>query len=98
MRQERLEILTETVNSLNNHFKFSQLSAVIVDHNGMVMKGSCDPDKLSRCLDELVTNQGFSKVTGELAEVFKKDITTVGSIVVTRRFDRDNMVTLGVTV
>jgi hypothetical protein len=98
MKQERLEILNEAVENLNRFFQFQSTYDVTVDEMGLVMRGTNDPDFLSQRLDDLVKEHGFSYVKGETAEVLQKDVMMVGSVVLTRRFDRENVLTLGVTV
>lgn len=98
MKQERLQILNETISNLNEFFKFQRTFDVTVDETGMVMRGVNEPDFLSQRLDDLVQEHGFTYVKGDLAEVFQKDVMMVGSVVLTRRFDRENVLTVGVTV
>lgn len=98
MKQERFDLLTETVMNLNNFFQFQKTYDVTVDEMGLMMRGINEPDFISQRLDDLVKEHGFSYVKGEIAEVLQKDVIMVGSVVLTRRFDNDNILTVGVTV
>ena len=98
MKQERIDLLSETVQNLANYFKFDRTFDVHVDDMGLVMKGSVDADFLSQRLDDLVVEHGFQYVKGEVAEVLQKDVQMVGTVILTRRFTNENVLTVGVTV
>lgn len=98
MKQKRQEILKSTVDELLELFKFSKVFDVSMDHMGVTLKGTGDPIKLEDQLNTLVKLHGFSYVKGDVAEVLQKDSELDSTVVITRRFDRSNILSLGVTV
>ena len=76
MKQERFDILSETVNNLHSFFQFQTTYDVTVDEMGLVMRGTSSPDFISQRLDDLVKEHGFTYVKGEVAEVLQKDLGT----------------------
>jgi hypothetical protein len=98
MIQKRQDILKELTFNMVHFLDLRDTFDVQVDELGLVMKGRTDPMVLSNKMKELVKNQGFTYSKGDTAEFVQKDVTMVGSVVVTRRFDRGDVVTLGVTV
>lgn len=96
MRTERLTVANNHINDLNEMFGFTKIIECDIDDMGIVLKVQGDPEIFSSRLESL-SEMGYNTAMGDVAEVYSKD--EYGSAtVVTRRFDRPNMLTIGVIV
>ena len=96
MRTERLMVANNHINDLNKMFGFTKIIEYDIDDMGIVLKVQGDPEIFSSGLESL-SEMGYNTTMGDVAEVYSKD-EHGSATVVTRRFDRQNMLTIGVIV